>query len=88
MVDNGILMIKGEYKVEEEEGLFEEDEYWFLRSYGYYNMSLFLFDDVKVEEIKVEFKNGVFNVVIFRMEKLKKDVQEIFVEQSDIVWFM
>ncbi|CAF2055613.1 BnaC06g05390D [Brassica napus] len=79
-VDNGILMIKGEHKGEEEEGSPEEDEHWSSRSYGYYNTSLSLPDDAKVEEIKAELKNGVLNVVIPRMEKPKKDVQEITVE--------
>lgn len=79
-VDNGILMIKGEHKAEEEEGSPEEDEHWSSRSYGYYNTSLSLPDDAKVEEIKAELKNGVLNVVIPRMEKPKKDVQEISVE--------
>ncbi|KAJ4917844.1 26.5 kDa heat shock protein [Raphanus sativus] len=79
-VDNGILMIKGEHKAEEEEGSPEDDEHWSSRSYGYYNTSLSLPDDAKVEEIKAELKNGVLNVVIPRMEMRKKDVQEISVE--------
>lgn len=79
-VDDGILMIKGEHKAEEEKGSPEEDEYWSSKSYGYYNTSLALPDDAKVEEIKAELKNGVLNVVIPRTEKPKKDVQEISVE--------
>ncbi|VVB00434.1 unnamed protein product [Arabis nemorensis] len=79
-VDNGILMIKGEHKTEEEEGSPEEDEYWSSKSYGYYNTSLSLPDDAKVEDIKAEIKNGVLNVAIPRTEKPKKDVQEISVE--------
>ncbi|CAH8391222.1 unnamed protein product [Eruca vesicaria subsp. sativa] len=79
-VDNGILMIKGEHKAEEEEGSPEEDEYWSSRMYGYYNTSLSLPDDAKVEEIKAELKNGVLDLVIPRMEKPKKDVREISVE--------
>uniref|UniRef100_A0A1J3EEV7 26.5 kDa heat shock protein, mitochondrial n=2 Tax=Noccaea caerulescens TaxID=107243 RepID=A0A1J3EEV7_NOCCA len=80
-VDNGMLMIKGEHKSEEEEGSPEEDEFWSSKRYGYYNTSLSLPDDAKVEEIKAELKNGVLNVVIPRTEKpKKKDVQEISVE--------
>ncbi|ESQ30192.1 hypothetical protein EUTSA_v10012289mg [Eutrema salsugineum] len=79
-VDNGILMIKGEHKAEEGEGSPEEEEYWSSKSYGYYNTSLSLPDDAKVEEIKAELKNGVLNVVIPRTEKPNKNVQEISVE--------
>ncbi|KAL0696650.1 hypothetical protein Bca4012_063830 [Brassica carinata] len=78
-VDNGILVIKGEHTAEEE-GSPEEEEHWSSRSYGYSNTSLSLPDDAKVKEIKAELKNGVLNVVIPRMEKPKKDVQEISVE--------
>ncbi|EOA36232.1 hypothetical protein CARUB_v10010182mg [Capsella rubella] len=78
-VDDGVLVIKGEHKTEEEKGSPEEDEYWSSKSYGYYNTSLSLPDDAKVEEIKAELKNGVLNVVIPRTEKPKKDVQEISV---------
>ncbi|XP_010479767.1 PREDICTED: 26.5 kDa heat shock protein, mitochondrial [Camelina sativa] len=79
-VDDGVLVIKGEHKAEEEKGSPEEDEYWSSKSYGYYNTSLSLPDDAKVEEIKAELKNGVLNVVIPRTEKPKKNVQEISVE--------
>jgi HSP20 family protein len=79
-VNDGILTIKGDHKAEEEKGSPEEDEYWSSKSYGYYNTSLSLPDDAKVEDIKAELKNGVLNLVIPRTEKPKKNVQEISVE--------
>ncbi|OAP15106.1 hypothetical protein AXX17_AT1G46840 [Arabidopsis thaliana] len=79
-VNDGILTIKGDHKAEEEKGSPEEGEYWSSKSYGYYNTSLSLPDDAKVEDIKAELKNGVLNLVIPRTEKPKKNVQEISVE--------
>ncbi|CAD5315344.1 unnamed protein product [Arabidopsis thaliana] len=79
-VNDGILTIKGDHKAEEEKGSPEEDEYWSSKSYGYYNTSLSLPDDAKVEDIKAELKNGMLNLVIPRTEKPKKNVQEISVE--------
>ncbi|XP_059456714.1 26.5 kDa heat shock protein, mitochondrial [Corylus avellana] len=70
-VDDGVLTIKGERKEEKEEG--SDEELW----YGYYNTSLMLPDDAKVEEVKAELKDGVLIVTIPRTEKPKKDVKEV-----------
>lgn len=75
-VDDGVLTIKGEHK-EEEEGN-DDDEHW-SSFYGYYNTSMLLPDDAKVDEIKAEMKNGVLTVVIPRTQSPKKDVKEISV---------
>lgn len=74
-VDDGVLKIKGEHKEEEEDG--SDDEFWSAKSYGYYNTSLLLPDDAKVDEIKAELKDGVLNITIPRTEKPKKDVKEV-----------
>ncbi|OMO54339.1 hypothetical protein CCACVL1_27882 [Corchorus capsularis] len=74
-IDDGVLNIKREHKEEEEEG--SDDEHWSARSYGYYNTSLLLPDDAKVDEIKAELKDGVLSIVIPRTEPPKKDVKEV-----------
>ncbi|KAG8388276.1 hypothetical protein BUALT_Bualt02G0108800 [Buddleja alternifolia] len=77
-VEDGVLNIRGEHKEEEEEG--SDDEYWSSRSYGYYNSSVLLPEDAKVDGIKAELKDGVLNIVVPKSEKVKKDVKEIQVE--------
>ncbi|PIN25375.1 Molecular chaperone (small heat-shock protein Hsp26/Hsp42) [Handroanthus impetiginosus] len=77
-VDDGVLNIRGEHKEEEEEG--SDDEFWSARSYGYYNSSVVLPEDAKVEGIKAELKDGVLNIVIPKSERVKKDVKEIEVQ--------
>lgn len=76
MVEDGILTIKGEHKQEkEEEG--SDDEFWSSTSYGYYNNSIVLPQDAKVDEIKAEMKDGVLTITIPKSDKPKKDVKEI-----------
>ncbi|KAL3528868.1 hypothetical protein ACH5RR_008190 [Cinchona calisaya] len=75
-VEDGILTIKGEHK--EEEGS-DDEEHW-SSFYGYYNTSVLLPDDAKVDEIKAEMKDGVLTIVIPRTERIKKDVKEISVQ--------
>ncbi|KAK6153744.1 hypothetical protein DH2020_013383 [Rehmannia glutinosa] len=65
-VEDGVLSIRGEHKEEEEEG--SDDEYWSAKSYGYYNTSILLPEDAKVDEIKAEMKDGVLNIVIPKSE--------------------
>lgn len=72
-VDDGVLRIRGERKVEEG----EEDEDEYMMSYGFYNTSLALPDDAKVDEIKAELKDGVLNITIPKTETQGKDVKEI-----------
>lgn len=72
------LTITGEHK-EEEEGSDEDDEKdrWSFQRYGYYNTSLLLPDDAKVEDIKAEVKHGVLYVTVPRSGERKRDVREI-----------
>ncbi|GAU22284.1 hypothetical protein TSUD_260840 [Trifolium subterraneum] len=74
-IGDGVLTIKGEHKEEKEDN---DDEYW--SSYGYYNTSMVLPDDAKVDEIKAELKDGVLIVSIPRSEKPIKDVKHVNVE--------
>ncbi|KAK2378650.1 HSP20 chaperones superfamily protein [Trifolium repens] len=80
-IGDGVLTIKGEHKEEKEESRDNDDdhhEYW--SSYGYYNTSLVLPDDAKIDEIKAELKDGVLIVTIPKSEKPKKDVKHVNVE--------
>ncbi|CAI9773652.1 unnamed protein product [Fraxinus pennsylvanica] len=74
-VEDGVLTIKGEHKEEEEEG--SDDEYWSSKSYGYYNTSLLLPDDAKIDEITAEIKDGVLTITVPRIERDEKNVKEI-----------
>ncbi|XP_061340041.1 26.5 kDa heat shock protein, mitochondrial isoform X2 [Gastrolobium bilobum] len=76
-IGDGVLTIKGEHKEEKEEG--DDDEYWSSSSYGYYDTSLVLPDDAKVDEIKAELKDGVLTVTIPRTDKPKKEVKQVTV---------
>ncbi|MCI48620.1 26.5 kDa heat shock protein mitochondrial, partial [Trifolium medium] len=77
-IGDGVLTIKGEHKEEKEDNDDDHHEYW--SSYGYYNTSLVLPDDAKVDEIKAELKDGVLIVTIPRSEKPNKDVKHVNVE--------
>lgn len=74
-VEDGMLFIRGEHKEEEEDG--DEEEYWAAARYGYYNTSLMLPEDAKVEEITAEMKDGVLHVIIPKDETKKKHVKEV-----------
>ena len=76
-IDDGVLTIKGEVKEVEEGGGSEDDEQWSMRSYRYYNTSVLLLDDAKVDDIKAELKNGVLYINIPRTEQFKKDIKEV-----------
>ncbi|KAL4335080.1 hypothetical protein GQ457_07G032050 [Hibiscus cannabinus] len=72
-IDDGVLNIRGEHK--EEEG--SDDDSWSVRSYGYYNTSLVLPDDAKVDDIKAELKDGVLSIIVPKTEQSKKDVKHV-----------
>ncbi|KAL4559934.1 hypothetical protein LXL04_032080 [Taraxacum kok-saghyz] len=74
-VEDGMLFIRGERKEEEEDG--DEEEYWAAARYGYYNTSLMLPEDAKVEEIRAEMKDGVLHVIIPKDDTKKKHVKEV-----------
>lgn len=74
-IEDGYLTIKGEHK--EEEGDTSDGDQWYSSSYGYYNTSLLLPEDAKVDEIKAELKDGILNLTIPRSETPKKDVKQV-----------
>ncbi|KAL8232349.1 hypothetical protein R6Q57_002127 [Mikania cordata] len=76
-VEDGMLFIWGERK-EEEEGS-DDGEFWSAATYGYYNTSLMLPEDAKVEEITAEIKDGVLHVIIPKDENKKKNIKEVHV---------
>ncbi|GKC71591.1 26.5 kDa heat shock protein, mitochondrial-like protein [Tanacetum coccineum] len=78
-VEDGMLFIRGEHHDEEEGQGSDEDEFWSVAAYGYYNTSLMLPEDAKVEEIKAEMKDGVLHVTIPKDVTKKKHVKEIHV---------
>ncbi|KAK0597264.1 hypothetical protein LWI29_023522 [Acer saccharum] len=75
-IEDGVLNIEGEHKEEAEEKS-DGDEFWSSKRFGYYNTSLVLPDDAKVDDINAELKDGVLNVTIPRTEKPKKDVKQV-----------
>ncbi|MGA8480291.1 MAG: Hsp20/alpha crystallin family protein [Chthoniobacterales bacterium] len=60
MVTNNMLTIKGEKKVEKEEG----DYYHSERSYGYFDRTLALPQGIDADNAKAKFKKGVLKVTI------------------------
>ncbi|XP_042000460.1 26.5 kDa heat shock protein, mitochondrial-like [Salvia splendens] len=74
-VEDGVLSIRGEHKDQEEHD--SDDKSWSSSSYGYYNTSLMLPEDAKLDEIKAEMKDGVLNIVIPKAQKANKDVKEV-----------
>lgn len=77
-VEDGVLRIRGEHKeVDEEES---DDEFFSAMRYGYYDYTVVLPEDAKVDEIKAEIKDGVLTIVIPRTETPKKDVKEVQID--------
>ncbi|GMP34771.1 hypothetical protein CsSME_00007503 [Camellia sinensis var. sinensis] len=76
-VEDGVLTIKGEHKEEVEEGS-DDEQYLSARSFGYFiDTCIVLPEDAKVDEIKAQMKDGVLTIIIPRIEKPKKEVQEV-----------
>ncbi len=66
-VANGVLSIKGEKKEEEE----EKNKTWHRREvrYGSFSRSFTLPTDVKADEAKASYENGVLKIVLPKEEK-------------------
>jgi HSP20 family protein len=68
-VEKNLLVLAGEKKVMSEE---KNDGYYRSeRTYGSFQRSFRLTDGVDSKKIKAEFKNGVLNIVIPKVEKAK-----------------
>nr|XP_043638506.1 26.5 kDa heat shock protein, mitochondrial [Erigeron canadensis] len=79
-VEDGVLCIRGQHREEEEGKGSDDDEFWSVASYGYYNTSLMLPEDAKVEDIKAEMKDGMLHVVIPKDKTKKKHIKEVHVD--------
>lgn len=62
-VEEKMMVIKAE-KMVKEEGKEEEEEEWSARSYGKYNTRIALPENVEVEKIRAEVKDGVLYITI------------------------
>ncbi|XP_010250119.1 PREDICTED: 26.5 kDa heat shock protein, mitochondrial [Nelumbo nucifera] len=74
-IEDGFLTIKGEHQEED----VSDDDRWSSASCGYYNTSLQLPDDAKVDEIKAEMKDGLLFITIPRTGQ-RKDVKEVMIQ--------
>ena len=77
-MDNDILTIKGERRVEEEKK--DKNYHRVERSYGAFERSLQLGVAVDKEKIKAAYKNGVLEVILPKTEQVKPKQIKIDVE--------
>ena len=74
-VDDGLLTVKAERKDEKE---VKNDDYFFSeRSYGSFQRSFNVGDNIKVEDINAEYKDGVLHVTFTKPELPHKEVKKI-----------
>ena len=77
-IENGVLSIKGtknkETKTEKENVLMSE------RYYGEFSRSFNLSKDIKTDSIDAEFKDGVLNIVLPKVEEAKPVVKEVTIK--------
>ena len=75
---DGLLTLSGEKKHEKEE---KEENYWRTeRSYGSFSRTFRLPEDVKPEDIKAKFDNGVLALDIPKEEKKEEKAHRINIE--------
>jgi HSP20 family protein len=75
---NGVLSIKGEKQEEKEEK--EKDYYRRERSFGSFERSFQVPDDVEENEIEASFKNGVLSVTLPKSAAAQKQAKKIEVK--------
>lgn len=75
-VDNGVLTIKGEKKIETEDKKCHRVE----RAYGSFIRSFTLPQEINAEKIEAEYKNGVLNLTIPKSEEAKPKQIEVKVK--------
>jgi HSP20 family protein len=75
-----VLTIKGEKKAEKE----EKDKSYFRveRSFGSFQRSIRIPDDIEADKIKASFKNGLLNISIPKSEDKEKSVKKIEVKSA------
>ena len=77
-VANGVLSIKGE-KQEEKEGK-EKDYYRRERSFGSFERSFQLPDNIEEDKIAATFKNGVLSVTLPKSAEVQQQAKKIEVK--------
>ena len=75
-IDNGILTIKGEKKIETEDKKHHRVEC----TYGSFVRSFTLPQEIKAEKIEAEYKNGVLTLTIPKSEEVKPQQIEVKVK--------
>jgi len=74
-VNEDVLTISGERKVKEEQ---KDDKFYKVESvYGKFERSFTLPEDVDSEKIEAEFKNGVLEIKIPKVQKVEKTPKKI-----------
>lgn len=74
-VENGVLNISGERKIEKEE---KKKKYHRIeRSYGSFSRSFTLADNVDAENIKADYKKGLLKIVLPKSETAKTKAIEV-----------
>jgi HSP20 family protein len=68
-INNGVLTIKGEKKVETK----DEKRHRVECSYGSFVRSFTLPQDVDIERVEAAYKNGILSLTIPKLEKAKAD---------------
>lgn len=72
-VDKGYLTITAEREFVEEQ---EEKKYVRKeRSYGKYQRSFYLGDNIDVDKVKAEFKNGILKILVPKLEEIETKKQ-------------
>ncbi|MBU2511025.1 Hsp20/alpha crystallin family protein [bacterium] len=80
VLKNRVLTIKGEKKSEEKK---EEKEFYKVeRSFGSFQRSIQIPDEIEVDKIKASFKNGVLQVTLPKSESAQKKVRRIEVKAA------
>jgi len=72
------LIIKGEKKKEEE--IKEENYYYSERSFGKFSRTIRLPTDIKLDEVKAKFRNGVLEIELPKVEEARPKEIKVEVE--------